>query len=203
MQDSSVKNNNGGLIKFILLGFLAVCVASVCIFVIVNNVNKKKEVEKKREIQRHIEESIPGGMVENLQWSSRSLKKMSWDSAVSYCENLAEDGHDDWRMPNIDELRTTVKNCLQTEVGGSCRVSEKGGCLSLEQCVDKQKGSCFCEYKENNGGYYSKLGDSDGVWLWSSSVVSDKPNSRWRIGFSSGMVIHNDTIVNFYVRCVR
>lgn len=203
MQNSSNENKKGSMKKiiFIILGlFVLLCVISVCILW---GINKKREEEIKREYQRQIEESIPGGQIENLQWSSRSSKKMNWDTAVSYCENLTENNHDDWRLPNIDELRTTIKNCPKTETGGECKVSEKGECLSLEQCVGKQKGSCACEYKENNGGYYSKLGDPDGVWLWSSSIVSDKPESRWRVGCSTGFVIPSDAATNLHVRCVR
>lgn len=203
MKNSSKENKKSSLKKiiFIILGVLIlVSVITVCILGIVH---KKEEEKIKREQQQQFEQSIPGGQIENLQWSSRSSKKMSWDSAVSYCENLTEDNHTDWRLPNIDELRTTIKNCPQTETDGECKVSEKGDCLSSEKCGGKQKGSCACEYKKNNGGYYSKLGDPDGVWLWSSSVVSDEPNSRWRIGCSSGFVIHSNTATNFHVRCVR
>ena len=203
MKNSSTENKKSSLKKiiFIILGVLIlVTVITVCILGIVH---KKEEEKIKREQQQQFEQSMSGGRIDNLQWSSRSSQKMNWDSAVSYCENLNEDGHDSWRLPNIDELRTTVKNCPKTENGGECKVSEKGDCLSSEKCGDKRsKGSCFCEYKKHNGGYYSKLGDPDGVWLWSSSVVSDEPNSRWRIGCSSGLVIHSNIATNFHVRCV-
>ena len=191
----------GGLITKIILALIVIGVVVACVVLVLN---KKREEELKQEHKRQIEQSIPGGQVDNLQWSSRTSKTMNWEAAVSYCENLTEDKHDDWRLPNIDELRSVVKNCPKTETGGECKVSEKGECLSLEQCGnDRLKGSCFCDYKKNNGGYYSKLGDPDGVWLWSSSVVSDKPDSRWRIGFSSAFVIQNDVGINFHVRCVR
>lgn len=204
MQKSATENKNGRFKKmiFMFLGVFIICSIAVYIFSVVKE--KKREEINKIEQQRHFEQSMPGGRIDNLQWSSRSAKKMNWNAAISYCENLTEDSHDDWRLPNIDELRTTVKNCPKTETGGECKVSEKDECLSWQQCGDERlKHSCFCEYKKNNGGYYSKLGDPDGVWLWSSSIVSDKPDSRWRIGCSSGFVIHSDMAINFHVRCVR
>ena len=42
----------------------------------------------------------------NLQWSEKATYSMNWDKAKQYCENLDEGGHNDWRLPNIDELRT-------------------------------------------------------------------------------------------------
>lgn len=136
-----------------------------------------------------------------LQWSSRSSKKMNWKSAVNYCKNLSEGGFNDWRLPNIDELRTTVKNCPKTETGGQCKVSEKNGCLA-GKCWWPE-GSCFCDYRKNNGGYYSKLGDDNKVWLWSSSFTAGNSTSRWNILFSQGLVDGNDMDSNYYVRCVR
>ena len=204
MQKSSTENKKARFKKIIFMFSVLFIICTIAIYIFSVVEQKKQEDINKREQQRQIEQSMSGGRIDNLQWSSRSSKKMNWKSAVSYCENLTEDNSTDWRLPNIDELRTTVKNCPKTEIDGECKVSEKGECLSWEQCGDnRSKGSCFCEYRKNNGGYYSKLGDPDGVWIWSSSVVSDKPDSRWRIGFSSGFVIHNDISVNFYVRCVK
>ena len=45
-----------------------------------------------------------------LQWqddygdNGGQIKKTSWSDALNYCENLALDGHDDWRLPNLNEL---------------------------------------------------------------------------------------------------
>lgn len=33
---------------------------------------------------------------------------MNWQSALAYCENLTFAGHSDWRLPNIQELRSIV-----------------------------------------------------------------------------------------------
>ncbi len=34
--------------------------------------------------------------------------KMTWESAISYCENLTLSGHSDWRLPNINELKSII-----------------------------------------------------------------------------------------------
>ena len=141
-----------------------------------------------------------------LSWSKRSSDKMTWPEAIDYCQNLNEGGYTDWRLPNIDELRTIIKNCPKTETGGQCKVSRKKGCLSWERCGNGYKeGSCYCESLNNNGGYYSKLGDNDNVRLWSSSIISDKTGSAWYVHFYSGGVYgyDKDNANNINVRCVR
>ena len=104
----------------------------------------------------------------------------------------------------IDELRTTIKNCSKTEIGGECRVSEKNSCLSWEQCGNGYRdGSCYCASINNNGGYYSKLGDDDKVRLWSSSTLSDGTDVAWYVSFNYGLVNGYSKSDNLYVRCVR
>ena len=45
-----------------------------------------------------------------LVWTFKSPDKMTWKEAYSYCTRLNEGGYNDWRMPNIDELRTLIQN---------------------------------------------------------------------------------------------
>ena len=99
------------------------------------------------------------------QWSSRSSKEMSWNDAKAYCSNLNEGGHKDWRLPNIDEVKSLVRNCPNTQL--LCKVSEKNDCLS-KYCNE----NCSCGFKSRNAGYYSTLKDDDKVVLWSSSTTS-------------------------------
>lgn len=154
--------------------------------------------QKNAEFEKR-EQYLKGRKIGNLFWSDRSSKEMTWYSAKEYCENLTEGGFDDWRLPNIDELRTTIKNCSKTQTDGQCKASEKSGCLS--NSCDNPIGSCFCDRKENNGGYYSKLGDNDEVLLWSSS--SDY--FAWIVNFYDGHVfLYDKSVGNICsVRCVR
>ncbi len=42
-----------------------------------------------------------------LLWSAKDNgSDMSWDQANNYCENLDLEGHTDWRLPTLDELKT-------------------------------------------------------------------------------------------------
>ncbi len=45
-----------------------------------------------------------------LMWQkSYNKEKKNWKDALAYCENLTLAGFDDWRLPNIQELRSIVK----------------------------------------------------------------------------------------------
>jgi hypothetical protein len=132
----------------------------------------------------------------NLYWSDRSPQEMNWESAQSYCQNLTEGGFSDWRLPTISELKTTIQNCQSG--GSSCGVSDR--CLS-PSCGGTK--GCSCDSKFNNGGYYSKLGDDDNVWLWSSSLCTLNKKA-WRVGFSGAIISSFGGNFNgCHVRCVR
>ena len=156
----------------------------------IRELKRAKEREEERKAAY-----LKGRKIGSLIWSDRSSNKMNWSSAKQYCENLSEGDYTDWRLPTISELRTTIKNCSGSQSGGSCRVSDN--CLSGD-CL-----SCYCYNRNNNGGYYSKLGDDDKVWLWSSSTQSDDPDYAWGVGFESGHVGSSNKSLNIYVRCVR
>jgi len=44
--------------------------------------------------------------------------------ALRYCEELAMGGYDDWRLPNIDEMRTLIRGNPLAETGGDCPMTE-------------------------------------------------------------------------------
>jgi hypothetical protein len=46
-----------------------------------------------------------------LMWQQGEGGFMNWETALSYCENLVfpeNQGYDDWRLPNINELQSLV-----------------------------------------------------------------------------------------------
>ena len=147
-----------------------------------------------------VEEKVSDNNKTHLLWSDRSPEKMTWNDAVNYCKNLSEKGSADWHLPNIDELRKGIIGCDKTESGGECRVSEKNDCLSSD--CKKPKGSCNCE-RIAKGSFYSVNCDEDTIGLWSSSTLSDDPDSAWGIVYYSAMVGSSKKSGKFYARCVK
>ena len=43
-------------------------------------------------------------------WSNVAAKKMNWDQAKEYCEELNEDGISGWRLPTPQELKVIYSN---------------------------------------------------------------------------------------------
>ena len=137
-----------------------------------------------------------------LVWSRLSDQPMDYKHAIYYCEDFVDHGYDftDWRLPNIDELRTLIKNCQNTEKGGACKVSDKAECLGGVCYNEECKKGC----EENDSGIYSKFGETE--WLWSSSSAIDFPVYSWAVTFGNAGVVpfeNNNENVLLQVRCVR
>ena len=128
----------------------------------------------------------------NLQWSNKAPREMKWNDAVAYCKNLNEGGYSNWRLPNIDELRTLIQNHSGTQSGGSCPISEKAVKLAWKDRTDDCDG--------RDGSNFSKLGDTD--WFWSSSTRLDASNAAWLVNFNVGIVSYGRKRYQHNVRCV-
>jgi len=175
---------------------------------------ERKKQEAEREEKRKAEAAkreqyLKGRKIGSLIWSDRSANEMNWSNAKQYCEDLTEGGYSDWRLPNIDELRTLL---IADRVSNRCRVSERNNCLakdcwSCSTCTQtgtqKSDGIVCSDWgTAYSDGRYSRLGDGK-VWLWSSSTKSGSPNSAWSVDFKDGSVAGSDRSNNLYVRCVR
>lgn len=132
-------------------------------------------------------------------WSAKSSNLMEHDESVIYCNNLSEGGFIDWRLPNINELRTLIQNCGTYEMSKfQCPIPD---CSSKSDCY------CLgCEEKDN--GYYSKLGDTSELWS-SSEVPLGVASGWWIVDFSTGELKNSGyygegySKIKEYVRCVR
>lgn len=145
--------------------------------------------------------------IDGFEWSDMSDSNIYWSIAATYCKNLEEDGHSDWRLPNIDELRTLVQNHPGTVVGGKCRISEEYNKLDKKDYKDECNGI--------DNGNFSKLGDEKQLWSSSLPVISDGEDDEyydyydyekpvaWGIHFGKGEIQLLPDRMTASVRCVR
>ena len=147
--------------------------------------------------------------MDDTTWSPLSSGTMNWEEASDYCENLSVCEYDDWRLPNIDELRQLVKNCPKIKPAGECMISEDNllSYMEAKEAGAWDNEACVCsrsDYPEIPG-YFSEIDDS-GIELWSSSEVTDETNKVWNLRFNlshSVDIISEDTQKTSSVRCVR
>ncbi len=61
------------------------------------------------EFTRDSQTGIVTDVSRKMQWQDNNISaEMSWMDAIETCEALSLGGHDDWRLPNINELRTII-----------------------------------------------------------------------------------------------
>jgi len=148
---------------------------------------------------------------DGLMWQrGYSQEYMTLLEGQEYCSDLVVGGHDDWRLPTIDELRTIIEGCTDTEHGGDCAVTEE------HATSNNWSDACYCEDNGGPGtnGFYwepdtweytidpSNENDANG-YFWASTTVPDESNSAWCVIFSNGNVTYFDQDLYNYVRCVR
>ncbi len=147
-------------------------------------------------VEQSVEEPVERSNIENIHsWSKKATSKMNLSEAKRYCANLQEDGYSNWQLPTISEMRTLIKNCLETETGGSCKITDE--CLHYADCRNEACAGCH----NASDGRYSKLGDTG--WFWSSSEPSDTTRDAWRVNYYDGQVSNGSKQRYNYVRCVR
>ncbi len=110
-----------------------------------------------------------------------------WEKAVDYCATLNLAGKQ-WRLPNVKELRSLIRDCPTTETGGSCMISDT--CLDSTCHTDS---ACErCSFLDGPGGDFGCYWPSEleglCLYYWSSSRISDNNDFAWYINFSSAFI---------------
>jgi hypothetical protein len=153
----------------------------------------------------------------DLCWQDPPYQKnrgLCWQVAIDYCEQLSFDGYDDWRLPDITELRSLVRNCPGIETGGDCPVEDGSGwdvwdeeavnkdsCL---ECYTEVSESTVCFWDPTLKGTCNRLDEVGSVVeTWSSSPFVGDENYSWYVHFGLGVVGRNHTTSFADVRCVR
>ncbi len=133
-------------------------------------------------------------------WDGRAAQgealKFSWEEALALRYSFA--GHDDWRVPSIEELHTLVQcnegqRPLLFDADGRVRMvdgtRQDGGCMGgaiQAPTIDTQ----------------AFPGANDG-WYWSSTPYTMRENYAWGLVFRFGFVFADDKALKMDLRLVR
>jgi Protein of unknown function (DUF1566) len=151
------------------------------------------------------DDTTTGGVWEDsdsgLMWQNTQNETVIWQDAIDYCEALALDGETDWRLPSINELRSLIRGCTETETDGACGVTDS--CVDSSTCWDSICLSCSEGGGPDIGCYWDAAVEGDCSWYWSSSSRSDYEDTAWFVDFNDGDVSSDPNDYFGGVRCVR
>ena len=124
-----------------------------------------------------------------------------WNEAVDHCEQLTTAGHDDWRLPKIQELISLIRGCGSSRCGVTDPECLDSSCNDGPDCQ-------YCTIFEgpgNSGCFWDPGLSGSCTWYWSSSI---RENYVWNVSFGGGN--QNDVDIDTpeftyheHVRCVR
>jgi hypothetical protein len=122
--------------------------------------------------------------------------------AKNYCAGLTLAGFHDWRLPDIDALRSLIRGCPDTATGGSCGVTDQ--CLN-QSCENDACSADNCPAGGPGpfGCFWPQIGGRCPDLYWSSSAVTGSADLVWGVDFSYGSVYGGYVVDATNVRCVR
>lgn len=133
--------------------------------------------------------------------------------AQRYCKELALGGYDDWRLPNIDELRTLLRGNPSHESGGDCPIREgsvKGdmydpGCIQAPDYEGPGAGGCYWAPELSGPCDRRDIADEGERALETVSATVAVDDNFWKgdVLFDQGTAVFNHRYSLAEVRCVR
>jgi hypothetical protein len=128
---------------------------------------------------------------------------LAWSAAKARCEGLALAGGG-WRLPKIQELRSLIRGCANTEIGGACGATDPtctyracmAGCDQCPSTIVNGVRPCF---------WPPELGGSCDAAHWSGTAYQDSVDpGAWYVDFGNGAFVHGWLASQpLLVRCVR
>lgn len=111
-----------------------------------------------------------------LEWQQATpTEQYSWDNAVTYCENLNYGGHDDWRLPTLQELLSIVDN------------SKYQPSIDETYFPNTPKSDFWSSYNHVNSGYAWRVDFENGV------VGETGKNNKYYVRCVRGDILPNST----------
>ncbi|HPQ71475.1 MAG TPA: DUF1566 domain-containing protein [bacterium] len=143
-----------------------------------------------------------------LEWEKQAKTgdPVTYDEADEYCNTLTLDGKTGWRLPNIDELRSLVRDCADTETDGDCALTDD---CNTSACFNENSGACGgCEQNEGpaDGCYWPDEIGGICEWYYSTTRWGENVDYAWGVNYSRGAVGNHYILIDSdtsRVRCVR
>ena len=136
------------------------------------------------------EQSTDNRMSRKFRVQKSNPGQKTWSDAVSYCNNLNEEGKTDWRLPSQRELM------MIWLLGGNSNVTKD----------DKNDTGVGSASKPVNTPYlYQQSGFAafSAANYWSATEYSMGSGFVWYVLFAGGPISFNSKPDSYYVRCVR
>lgn len=141
---------------------------------------KLEKAAKKKEKKKAKLKSVQNG---DLEWSETAEFKADYEDAKAACDQINTKGDSGWHLPTIDELRTLIVDCPETESGGTC-VVKNDDCIG---CNRDREHSVF----------------SDKGLFWSSTPYQRVNSNAWAVNFDYGSVTYIGRAGEHSFRCVK
>ena len=106
--------------------------------------------------------NIVSDSVTGLQWQDDiNSSTTTWQTAITYCEDLSLEGHDDWRLPNLNELKSIIDRSKSNPaiVDGFINTSS----ISFWSSTSYVDGSNFAWYVYFGNGYVGGVSKDGGT----------------------------------------
>ena len=167
------------------------------------------DVEDTADVVAEVDEATCPGWNDpamHLCWQDPPEEELrNWYNAVAHCTGLVLGGLDGWHLPTINELRSFIRGCPDTEIGGRCHVTD--ACLMWHCWNEADCGGCS-ETDDgrgpgSGGAYWPPEASGTPYWYWSSSSYYSRDWEAWVVYFPRGYVDRFEKELTFRVRCVR
>ncbi len=144
---------------------------------------------------------------------AKGYEGLTQPDAERYCRELVLGGYDDWRLPDIDELRTLLRGNPSHEAGGACPVrdgSVKGAmydpaCVQAPDYEGPAAGGCYWNPELTGPCDRRDIADEGERALETVSATVAVDDNFWKadVLFDQGTAVFNHRYSLAEVRCVR
>jgi hypothetical protein len=139
-----------------------------------------------------------------LVWQA-AAEYQGWTDARAACEALVLAGHEDWRLPTVDDHRAMLAGCAKTGTGGTCGISV--ACWRTNCSSDP----CFwgCGKGAGTGAdtcYLSGLFEQPCQTYWSSTQAEKDgmgTTRAWVVSYLDAAITVAPASGDAWYRCVR